>query len=307
MKKKNNTFIKAIVILIAITLIFSAYSKMIDTSAFAETIYTYGFGKINFLAPVIIIFELLLGLHLLFFLNVKRVLLISFFTFILFTAIFSYGYLIKNIESCGCFGSFLSNILDTPIVLYSKNTVLIILSFIAYKYYNNSTEKDYKLKIIIISIITGFAIFFAGYTYKPSMEFNSPNSEKFINKSTKDIGLEHFYNFSNDSTYIAIIFSYTCSHCLNTIGNVNLFKESGYVDNIVYLPVGGGQAKIDFENNYKIIGPRINGASAGISRISGAYPTILFIKNNSVIFVNEGFISAPLVFFRWNKVELNKK
>jgi len=305
MKTKQNIIINIVVVLIAITLIFSAYSKMVDTAAFAETIYTYGFGKINFLAPIIIIFELLLGLQLLFFLNVKRVLLISFFTFILFTAVFSYGYIIKNIESCGCFGNFLSNILDTPIILYSKNTVLIILSFIAYKYYNNSNEKDYKLKIVVISIITGFAIFFVGYTYKPSMEFNSPSSEKFLNKSTVEIGLEHFYKFDNDSTYIAVIFSYTCPHCLNTMANINLFKESGYVDNIIYLPVGGGQAKLDFDKNYKIIGPKIDGASAGISRISGTYPTILFIKNNSVIFVNEGFISAPLVFFRWNNVETN--
>ena len=175
----------------------------------------------------------------------------------------------------------------------------------AFRYYKTTNDSEIKLKIVVISIITGFAIFFAGYTYKPTMSINSPNVEKFLNKSTKEIGLEHFYKFDNDSTYIAIIFSYTCPHCLNTMANVNLFKESGYVDNIVYLPVGGGQAKTEFDKNYKIIGPRINGASAGISRVSGTFPTILFIKNNSVIFVNEGFLSAPLVFFRWNDVKLN--
>ena len=305
MKTSHNIFIKIFIIVIAITFILSAYTKLTDTSAFAETIYNYGFTKLKFLAPIIVIFELILGLQLLFFINVKRTLLISLFTFILFTLIFSYGYIFKNIESCGCFGSFLSKLLDTPIILYTKNTILIILSFIAYKYYNIQKDKDVKLKLTVISIITASAIFFAGFTFKPSLKINNTDIDKYLNKSTQKIGLEHFYKFSSDSTYIAIIFSYTCPHCLNTIANVNLFKENGYVDNIVYLPVGGGQAKIDFEKNYRIIGPRINGASAGISRISGTYPTILFIKNNSVIFVNEGFISAPLVFFRWNNVELN--
>ena len=305
MKKRNNIFIRTIIVLIAVTFIFSAYSKLIDLSAFTETINNYGFKQLSFLAPVIVIFELLLGLQLLLFINVKPVLLISFFTFIFFTGVFSYGYLINDIERCGCFGSVLSNFLDTPLVLYIKNIVLIILSFIAYKSYNINDKSNTALKIVIISIITGYALFIAGYTYKPTMRINSPNVEKFLNKSTKEVGLDNFYQFSNDSTYIAIIFSYTCPHCLNTMANVNLFKESGYVDNIIYLPVGGGQAKKDFDKNYKIIGPRINKASASISRISGTYPTILFIKNNSVIFVNEGFLSAPLVFFRWNKVDLN--
>ena len=305
MKNKQNIIINIVVVLIAITFIFSAYSKLVDISAFTETINNYGFKQLGFLAPAIVIFELLLGLQLLLFINVKPVLLISFFTFIFFTGIFSYGYLVKDIESCGCFGSILSKFLDTPLVLYIKNTILIILSFVAYKTYKISKTSNTTLKIVIISIVTGYALFIAGYTYKPTMKINSPNIDKFLNKSTKKVGLENFYKFSNDSTYIVIIFSYTCPHCLNTMANVNLFKESGYIDNIIYLPVGGGQAKIDFDNNYKIIGPKIDGASAGISRISGTYPTILFIKNNSVIFVNEGFISAPLVFFRWNKIELN--
>ena len=299
-------FAKLFTVIIALTFIFSAYSKLVNTSEFAEIIYNYGFGRLNFLAPVIVIFELLLGLNLLFFIRVKQTLLITLITLILFTLIFSYGLFFKNIESCGCFGSFFSKLLDNPLALYIKNTILIALSFIAYKLSKNEKIKELNLKLIVISIITSFGIFFSGYTFKPSQEVNSVSIDRFLNKTTAKVGLENFYKFSEDSTYIAVIFSYTCPHCLNTMANVNLFKESGYVDNIVYLPVGGGQAKIDFDKNYKIIGPRIDGASAGISRISGNYPTILFIKNNSVIFVNEGFIQAPLVFFRFNNLELNK-
>ncbi len=298
-------FINVLIIVIGLTFIFSAYSKLVDISVFTDTINNYGFKQLGFLAPVIVIIELLLGLQLLLFINVKKVLLISIFTFIFFTGIFSYGYLVKDIESCGCFGNMVSKFLDTPLMLYIKNAILIIISFIAYQKYKVSTNENKVLKIVIIAVITGYALFIAGYTYKPTMIINSPNVEKFLNKSTQEVGLENFYKFSEDSTYIAIIFSYTCPHCLNTIANVNLFKEHAYVDNIIYLPVGGGQAKIDFDNNYKVIGPRIDGASAGISRVSGTYPTILFIKNNSIIFVNEGFISAPLIFFRWNNLKLN--
>lgn len=303
MKFNNKLLINFISLIIGLTFIFSAYSKLIDTKLFAETIYNYGFENLGFLAPIIIIFELVIGLQLLFFVNVKQSLLISIFTFIIFTAIFSYGYFVNNIESCGCFGNFYSKILDTPLVLYLKNTILTILSFIAYKYYKQPPEnKNKELIQFVITVIIVFASFFTGFTYKSSPINQSSNSNSFINKSTKEVGLQRFYNFNKDSTYIAYIFSYTCPHCLNTVSNVNLFKEYGYVDNVIYLPVGGGKAKIDFDNNFKIIGPRINGASAGISRISGTYPTILFIKNNSITFVNEGFISPPLLFYRYNNV-----
>lgn len=299
--------INSLVFIVGLVFIVSAYTKMFNTASFAEIISSYGFSYLSFLAPVIVVFELLLGLHLIFFVKVKKVLIIAIVTFIVFTTIFSYGFFIKGIESCGCFGNFWSDFLDKPTVVFTRNFILIIFSYIALRYYKPSIDNDLKLKTVIIYAVTAFAIFISGYTYKSARKISSVDNSKFINKTVDEIGLNQFYNFSNDSTYIAFIFSYSCPHCLNTVANINLYKEYNYIDNIIYLPVGSGQARAEFDNNFAINGVRIDSASEDISRISGVFPTILFVKNNNVIFVNEGVISAPMVFFRRNNLIFNKE
>ena len=299
--------VNGLVLIIGLILIVSAYTKLFNTADFARLIYSYGFSNLSILAPVIVVFELLLGLHLIFFINVKRDLIVAIITFFGFTAIFSYGFFVKDIENCGCFGNYMSDFLDKPIVVFIRNFMLIGFSYVAFRYYKQTTDNELKLKKVIIYIVTACAIFVSGYTYKPAKKISSIDKNRFINKSVNEIGLNRFYNFSEDSTYIAFIFSYNCTHCLNSVANLNLYKEYNYIDNIIYLPVGSGQAKVDFDNNYKIRGVRIDGASKGITRISGVYPTILFVKNNNVIFVNEGAISAPLVFFKKNDLILSKE
>ncbi len=305
---KKQILFNIIVLFIGLTFAFSAMLKLVNISQFSNTIYNYGIPYINYLAPIIVIFELILGLHLLFFVNVKRFLLISLITILFFTIFYAYGYFFKDVQECGCFGNFLTNFFDKPIVLFGKNIFLIILNLIAIKLFVPKLDKDKKLKTIVIYVIVSFGMSFLGYSFNKSVDevYDENFEAQFLNKSVGEVGIDKFYHFSSDSTYIAFIFSYTCPHCLNTVANVNLYKQFGYVNNIIYLPVGGGQAKLDFDKNYKIIGPKIDGASPAISRISGTYPTILFIKNNNIIFVNEGFISAPIVFFRTNNIDLTK-
>ena len=299
--------INGLIFIVGLIFIISAYTKLFNVADFAETIFSYGFPYLSILAPIIVIFELILGLHLIFFIKVKRDLIVAIITFVVFTGIFSYGFFVKGIESCGCFGNFLSDFLDKPIVVFTRNFILIIFSYIAFRYYKPDIDNDLKLKTVIIYTVTVFAIFISGYTYKSARKISSIDNSKFINKTVDEIGLNRFYNFSEDSTYIAFIFSYNCTHCLNTVANLNLYKEYDYIDNIIYLPVGFGQAKVDFDNNFKINGIKIDGASEEISRISGVYPTILFVKNNNIIFVNEGFVSAPMIFFRRNNLIFNKE
>ncbi len=296
----------SLVLIVGFVLIISAYAKLFSTSDFAEIIKSYGLAKFSILAPIIVIFELVLGLHLIFFIRVKKSVLVALVTFVVFTILYSYGFLIKGIESCGCFGNFLSNFLDQPKVVFIRNILLILFCLVAYQTYENTSDQDLKLKKGIIYIVTICAIFISGYSYKSSVKISSLNKNKFINKTVDEIGLNQFYTFSEDSTYITIIFSYSCIHCLNTIANLNLYKEYNYIDNIVFLPLGTEQAKDQFHKNYKLNGVLVNELPEDISQISSVYPTILFIKNNSVIFVNEGAISAPLVFFRRNDLTLKK-
>lgn len=305
MKKHITIISKSLTILIGLVFIISAISKIIDTASFGKVISSYTFPIFSILSPAIVIFELVLGLHIIFFINVKRNLKIALVAFVIFTVVYSYGYFIKGIESCGCFGKLWTDILDKPIIVFCRNTLLIIFTIIAYRYSISDHLDELKLKKSVIYSVTVIALFLSGYTFHFPSELKNYHKSKLINQSVDEIGLNKFYAYDADSTYLTFIFSYNCFHCLNTVANVNLYKEFNYIDQIIYISVGNEQNKMDFLNNYCIDGQLIESSSEELRSITTEYPTILFIKNKKVIFVNKGVISAPLVFFK--KFNLNNK
>lgn len=302
MKNYVRFIIKSLSLIIGIVLITSALSKIADTASFGEIISNYTSPIFSILSPVIVIFELVLGLHIIFLINLKRNLLIAVSTFIIFTLIYSYGYFIKGIESCGCFGNLWTNLLDRPIIVFCRNAILISLSLIAYKYSFTEKVDELKLKKFVIYSATAIAIFLCGYTFHFPKNLRDNKQSKLINQSVDEIGLNKFYSYHTDSTYLTFIFTYNCFHCLNTTANVNLYKEHNYVDQLVYISIGNDEDKSNFLNNYHVNGQHIESTSEELAPITKEYPTILFIKNKKVIFVNKGAISAPLVFFKKNQL-----
>ena len=71
-------------VIIGIFFIISGIAKVIDTAAFSNLIYQYGFGYLMILSPLIIIAEILLGLFLILLINPKRNSLFSFILLMIF-------------------------------------------------------------------------------------------------------------------------------------------------------------------------------------------------------------------------------
>ncbi len=304
MNAKNKYLIYFFVLLIGLVFLSSSYLKISDSASFTRIVASYGLGIFSNIAPLVIIIELVVALHLIFFVRVRTAALVSFFLILFFTIIYTYGLLIHNVESCGCFGSLWKDFFDKPIIFYSKNVFLLIISYLIYnKYRVEKEDSEYKLKIVIILVLTAFSIFVVAYTFEPYRTDEASDSNKWIGTTVDQLNLDELCEFSEDSVYMVFMFSYSCPHCLNSVANVNLFKQNNYVDNIIFLPVGNDLDKHMFDKNYKLSGIRFEEEENLIRPFCKVFPTTFFIKNKSVIFVKEGFVSAPLVFIKTNKVD----
>jgi len=220
---------------------------------------------------------------------------------VLFTIIYTYGYAIKGIESCGCFGGLWSNIFDIPLVFYSKNILLISLSFVVYKKSVTIVSSEDKLKRTIIYLLLAVAIYQSGFRFIP-MHKHLPEMEHnlLIDKFVSDLGLDEIYSFSTDSTYIVFLFSYSCPHCINSIANINLYKDQNKVSEIIFIPYGNKVDRTEFDKNFNLKGYRLEDNLDSFSSIITGYPTTLFIKKNNVIFVKKGLMPSPMDFYKKN-------
>ena len=72
-------------IIIGALFIVSGLGKIANTAGFSELISNYGLGIFKYLSPVIVLFEILIGLFLVLLINPKRYSFISFCLLIVFT------------------------------------------------------------------------------------------------------------------------------------------------------------------------------------------------------------------------------
>ncbi len=296
---KKEYLINLLTLLLGLIFLSSSYLKITDTASFVQIVASYGLGVFSNVAPFVIIIELLLALHLILFVKVRQTAIISFFLILFFTIIYTYGLLVNDIRSCGCFGDLWENFFDQPIIFYSKNVILMTISYlIYYKYKMTKKDDEYKLKMIVIFTLTAFSIFLSGYTFEPYRKIQNSKVSPWIGSSVDQLNLDELCEFSEDSVYMVFMFSYSCPHCLNSIANVNLYKQNNYVDNIIFLPIGNNLDKRKFDKNYKLLGLRFDEEETLIRPFCKVFPTSFFIKNKSIIFVKEGFIPSPLVFIK---------
>ena len=220
---------------------------------------------------------------------------------LLFTVIYTYGYAVKGIESCGCFGSLWTSIFDNVFVFYGKNIVLLVFSFLIYKKSEDLELPEEELKKTVIYLLLAVAIYQTGFRFMPMVKQSAGSeSSLLIDKSVSDLDLDKHYVFSADSTYLVFVFSYSCPHCLNSIANINLYKENKKVSEIIFIPFGNMSDRLEFDTHFDLNGLRLEDNLASISNHIRAYPTTLFIKNNNVIFVKEGLMPSPMDFYRKN-------
>lgn len=298
MKLDKNILFKILSSVIGAVFIFSAFTKLADIKHFTSIVLQYEINIFVYAIPFMIIAEIFLGIEMFFNLNIKRNSLISIFLLSLFTLIYAYGFAVKNIEDCGCFGSILH---ISAVFVFIRNVVLIILSILVYK--KSEKEKEDKFRKTVALVVLGFGVFFTGnyFTLPANMNIVDPQEPELLHKDIKQTEFGQFYNFDKDSTYMIFAFSYSCPHCLNSIENAKRYSDLEEIDKLVSFSAGSEEAKKEFFKNFKmknipIFENRISSATVS------SFPTTFIVKNDTIIFIYKGLLPSHFVF---NKKYLN--
>src|ERR1035437_4601779 len=125
-EKKTLNFYSMI---IGVLFIISGLGKAVDVAGFTTLIGQYGLAFFAPLAPVIILFEILLGLSLLLLFNPKRDSIVAHCMLIIFTLLFAFAHFVYKVNDCGCFGA-IRNTNFPPIISFIRNFILIGMSFL---------------------------------------------------------------------------------------------------------------------------------------------------------------------------------
>jgi len=266
--------------LVGIVFLVSGIGKAVAAYEFSQILTQYGFDALQYLAPLIIIVEITIGLLLFFYIRLKQTSLLALGFVTVLSLVFLYGLFFVNITDCGCFGHF--TFLNTsPFFTIIRNLILTgILLFIFFKSDKARKATD-KSEIIIMTCILCAVCFVTGYTYVESND----NTTKYL---TKDIAIEKselkdFFNPSKDSTYLVFAFSYSCPHCYNSIENLKQYERLKVVDKVIALTYHADRTTVSrfnalFQPNFQINNYR----PEQLLRLTNNFPVSYYIKHNAI-------------------------
>jgi uncharacterized membrane protein YphA (DoxX/SURF4 family) len=284
-------------IIIGTLFVVSGIGKVVDVGGFSNLINQYGLGYLMLLSPIIILFEILLGLSLILLINPKRDAMISTVMLTVFTGLFAFAHFRYGINDCGCFGT-IQNTNFPPIFSFIRNFILIGMSILLwYGYSNNKIDVDNWKKYLIASVMV-VSIFFSGLTYRTPLSFRSANQEihNFQDENIKNTELSNYLKTSSDSTYLVFCFSYTCSYCWNSIENLRSFIRNNSVDSVRVFAIGEEKDRLIFEENFKPDFPITNLSAESMDKLTLAYPTAFYIENDTVRIALQSELPSPFVF-----------
>jgi uncharacterized membrane protein YphA (DoxX/SURF4 family) len=291
-------------VIIGLLFIVSGIGKAIDVVGFTALISQYGLALFAPLAPVIILFEILLGVSLLFLFNPERDGIISLGMLLIFTSLFAYAHFARNVNDCGCFGA-IKNTNFPPLFSFIRNFILIGMSFMVWRYYPTSMGKtitpNWK-KYAVVSIMV-ISLFVTGMTTKSSLLGQSINimspetpEMKMNQQDIKNTEFNKYVQTSKDSTYLIFCFSYTCPYCWNSIENLRSFIRNNTVDSVIIFTVGTDSDRLIFEDKFKQDFPVTILSSEAMDKLTTTYPTAYYVENDTIKIVAAGQLSSPFVF-----------
>lgn len=278
--------IKYLSSLCGLIFLISGMAKSLDLAHFTNIIASYQVPLIKWTSPFIVVFEVSVGLFLLFGYRRKQMATISCVILSIFTIVYLYGYIVLGIEDCGCFGKF--NILSSSPTLNIIRNILLLIGLIVISKYNpeerSLLERSELVTMILILIVSSFL---SGYSFKVP-------SNKISIKKLHMGKLNEFIQTSSDSTYFVFAFSYTCPHCLNSIANLNQYEKNGVADKVIGLAIRNDA--YDKFKEYSTPEFTIIDCSNELLKLTSEFPTGYYIKNNYIQAIVKGELPSAVLF-----------
>ncbi|GHT20837.1 hypothetical protein AGMMS4957_08760 [Bacteroidia bacterium] len=272
--------------------LISGIAKALSASSFASLIAQYGFESLQFLAPLIVLAEVALGLFLVFQIGLKHTALISTLLVAGFTLVFAYGLIFNGIEDCGCFGKI--TVLNTsPVFTFIRNAVLIYLLLAVWRKSESNWQMSQWTTCLFVVVMVVVA-FMSGYTYHIGSKMRK--ASKYTVKALNGNVLDEFITTSKDSTYLVFAFTYSCPHCLNSIENLKQYEASGTVDRVIGIALEDSVKEQKFR---AIFNPEFtikNYPAKTLLRLTDSFPMAYYIRNDSIIAELSGELPCSYVF-----------
>ena len=205
---------KVMQILLAVTFIFSAYTKAVGPGFFEITLMDQGLAPSRVLAGHMARFfiglEFALGFLMLLHFYVKQLMQITFLMLGGFTVHLIYLWAIGDTENCGCFGEMISM---TPEQSILKNLVMLAVAFVVYK-----TAQTRNISKIIPLGFTGATIL-SMWLFLPM-----PNHEDFPFENFTHFEPKGRVDLSSGEKLIAIL-NLDCEHCQEAAKNLGKLQR----------------------------------------------------------------------------------
>ena len=302
---KKVTFI--ISMLIGALFLTSGFGKAMNAGRFGNLIAQYGFAPLQHTAPLIIVAEMLVGAFLLLQIRTRIMLLTSLAMLVVFTMAYAYGYFVNNISDCGCFGSMNVGI-SGPFFTFTRNFLLIGLSFFAWLKMPITADKIASWKKIILYAVLLPSIYLTGYTFRTPIAFwEKDRIHPWVNKNITDTPLSDYLTVAPDSSYLFAFISYDCFYCWNSVANFKQIRESGLIDKVVAYAQTGDTSRMqkgllerDRNRFTDYFGSDVISAEIGydhaLRKHVTHWPTFFYITNDTIRVVIESTLPSSLAF-----------
>lgn len=279
-------------ILLGVVFVLSGVGKALNVWAFQQLIHSYGYPYLDLLAPIIILAELILGALLIVRERVKTMSLLSGILLLLFTGVYTYGYARQGITDCGCFGA--AQVVEWPAwAVYVRNIVLLVFANYLYLSATDEPTQWTRTKRIIMGIYLAIGIFLTGMTYRPAAFW--PHAEHPLTGQAVQQTPLAGYVPHRESVWV-LCYSYSCSHCLNTMENYLAMQRYERVDTILSIAVlTPGADQDSLRQHFGKMYPQVVGTEllkTDLSEIE-QFPTSLLIEDDTIRQVWVGEMPNP--------------
>ncbi|CAN1576786.1 hypothetical protein MCERE19_04016 [Spirosomataceae bacterium] len=259
--------------------LFSGFSKAIDSQAFINKLWEYGFGYFGYLAPLVSSLEIYLGLSILLRYNVRISLFVGLILTSLFSIFFLFGNFFLGVKECGCFGEII-HLTTTETII--KNLFLIIgFTYLLKGKIESRANKPIQLLVLLVSAIS-FSL--SGYTIDNSL-VSTFTFNKLEGKSISETKLSNISMFSKDGNFTIFVYSPICDHCWNATANVKEINESKLFGDVIGVI---STSKKDFLQDYeKSFTPNFKTVVIDkktlLDTFGNGYPKLLIIRNGKIV------------------------
>ena len=278
---------KALQLLLAITFLFSAYTKAVGPGFFEITLMDQGVASNRFIAAYMARFfiglEFALGFLMLFPFYIKQLMQFTFFLLGGFTLHLIYLWSIGDTDNCGCFGEMISMTPEQSII---KNIIMLAIALAVFK--TAETKKIKKTIPVVFSAVTIISMWII---------LPIPNHNEFPFDSFTHFETRGRVDLSSGEKLVAI-FNLDCEHCQETANKLANLKRS--VENfpefyVLYFQEGSTSVE-DFESITKSSFPYdLIEVNTFFDLIGDSPPRVYNLKDGKVLEIWDTDITRNLI------------